>query len=61
MRLLRLDIRCPTCHRSPRFRIAECEREAHEQDEPGRVLATIQCHGCDRIYQVTAHHYQRAA
>lgn len=60
VRLLRPSVRCPHCHRSPRLRIAAAERENHSVDDPGRVLGTLQCHACDRVYPITARAYQEA-
>lgn len=60
-RLLRPDVTCPNCKRTPRLRIAESERDAHQADEPWRILASIQCHNCHEVYVVTAAAYQRAA
>jgi hypothetical protein len=61
VRLLRLDLRCPYCKRSPRFRISDHERDAHADDDPLKVLGSIQCHACDGVYEVAARAYQKAS
>jgi uncharacterized protein YbaR (Trm112 family) len=60
-RLLRPDVRCPRCRRTPRMRICESERAAHLLDAPTKLLGTLQCHNCDEVYPVTSAAYQRAA
>jgi transposase-like protein len=61
LRFLKPSVRCPHCKRSPRFRIEASERDNHERDDPNRVLASLQCHNCGGVYEVTARAYQGAA
>jgi hypothetical protein len=57
---LRLAVRCPSCRRSPPFRVSTEERDASLSQDPDRAIMSYECR-CGERYLITIRAFQYAA